>query len=76
MKRIIVVVSILSLVSCSSNRSFIKAVDSYTRVILPEYRNYVKNDQNLDSDSKRIRIQTAEQFQKLVNQADSTAAGD
>lgn len=73
MVRLLIAATIVACSGCYTNRSFIKAVDGYTRAILPEYRNYVQNDSNLDSDSKRIRIQTAEQFQKLVNQADSTA---
>jgi hypothetical protein len=54
---------------CSVNKEFVKAVDGYTKVILPEYKGYIANDTSLNEDTKRIRLQTAEKFQELVNEA-------
>ena len=54
---------------CSVNKEFVKGVDGYTKVILPEYKDYISNDTNLNEDTKRIRLQTADKFQELVNEA-------
>lgn len=54
---------------CSVNQDFVRAVDGYTKVILPEYQDYIKNDPKLSTDTKRIRIQSAEKFQELVDNA-------
>lgn len=55
---------------CSNlNKQFVGSVDGYTQVILPEYEEYVENDPNLIEDTKRIRIQTANEFQALVDEA-------
>jgi len=54
---------------CSVNQEFIKAVDGYTKVILPEYKNYITNDPYLNERTKRIRMQTAEKFQELIDEA-------
>jgi len=54
---------------CGANRQFVKAVDGYTRIILPEYKEYVQRDTTIAEDTKRIRIQSAEQFQALVDDA-------
>ena len=54
---------------CGVNKEFVKAVDGYAKVILPEYKNYVASDPALSEDTKRIRVQTADKFQELVNEA-------
>lgn len=54
---------------CSVNKEFVRSVDGYTKVILPEYKDYISNDTNLNEDTKRIRLQTADKFQELVNEA-------
>lgn len=54
---------------CSVNKEFVKGVDGYTKVILPEYKDYISNDTNLNEDTKRIRLQSADKFQELVNEA-------
>lgn len=51
---------------CSVNQEFVKAVDGYTKVILPEYKDYITNDPELSKNTKRIRMQTADKFQELV----------
>jgi hypothetical protein len=57
------------LIGCASDQAFVKSVDGYTKTILPEYRAYVKGDPNLSDDSKRIRLQSADKFQQLVDEA-------
>ena len=57
------------LCGCSLNRDFVKATDDYAQVILPRYVEYVEKDETLDADSKRIRTQTAERFQMLIDEA-------
>jgi len=53
----------------ASQKLFVGAVDGYTKVILPEYKVYVTQDTTLDKDTKRIRIQTVDKFQELVDEA-------
>jgi hypothetical protein len=60
---------IVSCSACSTCPDFVRAVDGYTKVILPDYRNYVNADPSLSPDTKRIRIQTADKFQELVDAA-------
>jgi len=55
--------------SCALNKDFVVGVDGYTQVILPEYKAYVEKDPALSQESKRIRTQTADRFQKLVDEA-------
>lgn len=70
MRRLLVSVAVLGLVAgCSLNRQFVRSVDEYTKVILPEYRTYVQKDTTLDEDTKRIRSQTADRFQLLIDDA-------
>ncbi|MBI2933234.1 MAG: hypothetical protein HYY16_16435 [Planctomycetes bacterium] len=56
-------------VGCSTNGGFVQAVDGYAQVVLPEYRRYVQADPKLDEDSRRIRLQTADRFQQLIEEA-------
>ncbi|MBW1985908.1 MAG: hypothetical protein JRI50_01555 [Deltaproteobacteria bacterium] len=72
MKKCMVILALWGLVligGCSVNQDFVRAVDGYTRVILPEYQDYVKQDPQLSPDTKRIRLQTADKFQQLVDEA-------
>ena len=70
MRKCIFMILLVFLVGgCSVNKEFVKAVDGYTKVILPEYKDYISNDTSLNEDTKRIRLQTAEKFQELVNEA-------
>jgi hypothetical protein len=66
---IILVFASVLVVGCSVNQEFVKAVDGYTKVILPEYKDYITNDPDLSEDTMRIRIQTADKFQELVDEA-------
>ena len=54
---------------CSLDQDFVLAIDGYTKEILPEYRAYVERDPELSEDTKRIRLQSAERFQRLVDEA-------
>ena len=54
---------------CSVNKQFVKAVDGYTQVILPEYKTYIERDSILSMDTKRIRTQSADKFQALLDEA-------
>ena len=70
MRRLVLLVVAIGLLSgCSLNKQFVRSVDDYTKVILPEYRAYVQSDSSLGEDTKRIRSQTADRFQMLVNDA-------
>lgn len=75
MLKLLLIIVVLSICSCGSiNQQFINSVDSYTKTILPEYKEYVKNDPSLDTTTQRIRIQTANTFQALVDSAKSSVA--
>ena len=63
-----ILIPLLFLFGCTANKIFVKAVDGYTTVILPEYKTYIQNDSTLNDDTKRIRIQTADKFQQLVDE--------
>jgi len=69
MRAILAVVACAMLAGCSLNVQFVKSVDEYTKAILPEYRTYVQKDTTLDEDTKRIRSQTADRFQMLIDDA-------
>jgi len=68
-KCIFMILLVFLIGGCSVNKEFVKGVDGYTKVILPEYKDYISNDTTLNEDTKRIRLQTAEKFQELVNEA-------
>ena len=70
MKKILVILIIgLFCFGCAINAEFVKGVDEYSTVILPEYKDYVNKDDTLSEDSKRIRKQTANSFQKLIDES-------
>ncbi len=60
---------LLPAAGCAVNQEFVRSVDGYTRVILPDYKEYVEKDPALSEDTRRIRIQTADRFQELVDAA-------
>lgn len=68
MRKLLILSCFLPMLGCL-NRAFVKAVDGYTTVILPEYKEYVVKDTTLDEDTKRIRTQSADKFQELVDDA-------
>jgi len=68
MKKTLIVVAVLFFSSCIDVH-FVKSVQKYTDTILPEYREYIKNDPDLDDNTKRIRQQTADKFQELLEEA-------
>ena len=68
--RVPIVLICLSLSACCSvNAAFVKGVDSGTSVILPRYVDYIKNDANLDEDSKKERIRTVDKLRELIEEA-------
>jgi len=72
MKGFLAFISIFCIVSfsgCALNQSFVLSVSNYTDTILPEYRKYIEKDTSLTENSKRIRKQTADKFQELVDDA-------
>jgi len=66
---ILVVLASILIAGCSVNKEFVMAVDGYSKVILPEYKDYIANDPNLSERTKQIRMQTADKLQKLVDEA-------
>jgi len=76
-KRVLVSISLsVFILGCSLNSEFVKAVEGYANVVLPEYRTYIEKDTNLDDNTKRIRIQTADKFQELIDDAVLDVKGD
>ena len=70
MNRLVVLAGLfLCMTGCSLNKSFVKGVDGYTQVILPEYKSYIQKDSTLSTKDKEIRTQTAVRFQALVDEA-------
>jgi len=65
----LVVAASLTAAGCSVNVAFVKAVEGYADAILPEYEAYVNADPRLDPDTRRIRLQTAQRFRLLVDEA-------
>jgi len=59
----------MACMGCSVNKQFVGAVDGYSQVILPEYKSYIQKDSTLSQDTKRIRTQSADKFQALVDHA-------
>ena len=73
MRRLIVCI-VLILVAffyagCSCNKELVAGVDDYATTILPDYRAYVNGDDSISEDSKRIRLQTADMFRALIDDA-------
>lgn len=52
--------------SIDAKRKFAEGAGIYTKTIIPEYKEYVDKDPNLEQDSKRIRKQTADEFQSYI----------
>ncbi|OPX20562.1 MAG: hypothetical protein BZ151_03200 [Desulfobacca sp. 4484_104] len=72
MKQVLVILwvgGLLLLGGCSVNQDFVRGVDGYTQIILPEYKAYIAKDPQLSPDTKRIRLQSADKFQQLVDDA-------
>jgi len=67
-RRIGIVILALLFLSCI-DKTFVQGVDSYTRVIIPEYKQYVDWDLRLSPDTKRIRKQSADKLQELIDEA-------
>jgi len=72
-KRIMSIVGVVCVVfmlaGCTPNSAFVRAVDNHTAVILPEYRAYVAADDTLDETSKRIRTESADALEELIDAA-------
>ena len=70
------IVSIIAcglLVGCAANKDFIAAVDSYTKVILPEYKTYIAKDSTLSASTKTIRTNSANQVQAMIDKEKAAA---
>jgi hypothetical protein len=67
-------VAVLS--GCAADGAFERAVDGYAEAILPEYRAYVAEDEGLSEASKRIRLQTADRFEALIDAALESAVDE
>lgn len=77
MKRFVITVCTAALLTgCTLNQAFVKSVSDYTDTILPEYREYVESDTTLSDDTRRIRKQTADKFQALVDDAMKEASDE
>ncbi len=57
------------LAGCTPNSAFVRAVDNHSSVLIPEYRQYVTSDAELDATSKRIRLESADAFMELIEAA-------
>jgi len=72
-KSLVVCIVLISLAffftGCSCNKSFVTGVDDYANTILPDYKAYVQNDESISVESKRIRVQTADSFRALIDEA-------
>lgn len=70
MKRFFILFAVALFVSCTAiNQEFVKKVDGYTKVILPHYKSLVPLDTTLKARDQEIRIQAADSFQGLVDDA-------
>lgn len=70
MRVLLVAVAMLMTVGCASvNKQFADGVDGYTQTILPEYKTYIAKDSSLDESTKKVRTQSADRLQALVDEA-------
>lgn len=53
--------------SMNSRKVFATGAKQYADRIIPAYKAYVANDSTLEQDSKRIRIQTADEFTAYID---------
>ena len=67
MIKLLVSLTVCMLIACAGDKVFVRAVNSCTTVILPEYRSYLTKDTTLDTASVRIRTQTATELQRLID---------
>jgi hypothetical protein len=79
MRRLLMLVSVVCLLSlCACSTPSLKAVENVAKsneIIHREYLVYVKNDKNLDDDSKDDRVKMVESAQRTL-EALKRAAGD
>lgn len=62
-------VACLALSSCWINQDFVRAMDGFASVVLPEYIKYVDADSGLSEDSKAIRRATATSMKAVIDEA-------
>lgn len=67
MKKLIVILCLFA--CCSLDKQFAKSVNDLTQTILPEYKEYIENDSTLNKDSKRIRKQSADKLEEILDEA-------
>lgn len=54
---------------CSVNQDFVETCQESWETIKPEYVEYVKEDESLTTESKEIRIKTANNLSQLLEEA-------
>ena len=69
MKKLLIVSVVILFAGCSLDKQFVTSINQYLDVILPEYKEYVKEDIDISDDTKRIRTQTADRLDSLVSNA-------
>jgi hypothetical protein len=68
-KAILLLIAVI-LVSCSPvTKQFVSACDGYSKVMFPNYKEYIRNDATLSDTTKNIRIATVDQFQRMIDSA-------
>lgn len=71
MRKIILILIVGTiLTSCASmnaKREFAKDANRYSWQILPEYKNYINRDPNIEHDLKMIKKQIADEFQDYID---------
>lgn len=72
MRRLILLLAavvLLPAATCMPDQQFVKGVDGYAKVILPEYERYLDADPNLTDDDKAIRKDSANGLRALIEEA-------
>jgi hypothetical protein len=66
-----VTIAIITMFSCCpfAQKQFVSACNEYAKVILPDFKDYISKDSSLSDTTKQIRINTADQFQRLIDSA-------
>ena len=70
-KILIVNLVLLNLIGCASlysRKEFAEKVYQYSKVILDEYKRYVREDENLDQESKKIRLKTVKELEEFLKE--------
>ena len=60
---------VLIAAKCMPDQQFVKGVEGYTDVILPEYERYINADSRLNEDDKAIRLESSTGLKALIEEA-------